>query len=63
MQDLFVLFDLLFIGSDKSDSELEPSLFFLFDWSVKLSGILGTGLLGVGFAFLGTGSRILGAGF
>ena len=65
MRDLFDFFDLLFIGFDESEPELEPFLFFLFDWivSVQLSGIPGTGLLGVGSVFLGTGSWILGAGF
>ena len=29
MRDLFDLFDLLFLGPDESDSELEPLLFFL----------------------------------
>ena len=31
IRDLFAFFDLLFIGSDESDSELEPFLFFLFE--------------------------------
>ena len=65
MRDLFDFFDLLFIGPDESDSELEPFLFFLFDWivSVQLSGIPGTSLLGAGSVFLGTGSWVLGACF
>ena len=64
MRDLFDFFDLLFIGFDESEPELEPFLFFLFDWivSVQLSGIPGTGFLGVGSVFLGAGSVFLGAG-
>ena len=65
MRDLFDFFDLLFIGFDESEPELEPFLFFLFACvvSVQFSGIAGTGFLGAGSGFLGAGSGFLGAGF
>ena len=65
IRDHLAFFDLLFIGPDESDSELEPFLFFLFACvvSVQFSGIAGTGFLGAGSGFLGAGSGFLGAGF
>ena len=65
IRDLFAFFDLLFIGSDESDSELEPFLFFLFEvLRAFCFGLPSTFACVVGVPFSGTaGTGILGAGF
>ena len=74
IRDLFAFFDLLFIGSDESDSELEPFLFFLFEVLhvlrsfcsglpsafARVVGVPFSGTAGTGF--LGAGSGFLGTG-
>ena len=68
IRDLFAFFDLLFIGPDESDSELEPFLLFLFEVLHILrafcSGLTSAFACVVGVPFSGTaGTGILGAGF
>ena len=75
IRDLFAFFDLLFIGPDESDSELEPFLLFLFEvlhilrafcsgLTSAFACVVGVPFSGTaGTGFLGAGSGFLGAGF